>query len=140
MCKISHILFLAITLLLLAATALRAEEIKCNPDGNQMELNQCAWDDYQKADKKLNDTWKKLMAKFKTDKTATAKLKAAQKAWIAFRDAEVEAMFACEPNEVPCWGSMEPMLRNGELQSMTEERTKRLQHYIDEGLGVSLGN
>jgi uncharacterized protein YecT (DUF1311 family) len=113
--------------------------IKCNPNGNQMEMNQCALDDYQAADKKLNDTWKKLMDKFKSDKTATAKLKAAQKAWIAFRDADVEATFACDAKDAPCWGSIEPMLRSGELQALTEARTERLQKYIDNGLGVSLG-
>jgi uncharacterized protein YecT (DUF1311 family) len=125
--------------LLLSATTVTAGNIKCNPDGNQMEMNQCAADDYAAADKKLNATWKKLMAKFEGDKTATAKLKAAQKAWIAFRDAEIAAQFACDDGDVRvCWGSMYPMLVNGELQAMTETRTERLQKYIDDGLGVPM--
>ncbi len=126
--------------LLLSATTVTAGDIKCNPEGNQAELNQCSFDDYKAADKKLNDTWKKLMAKFKSDKTATAKLKAAQNAWIVFRDAEVEAQFACDAKDAPCWGSMEPMLTNEVMQELTEARTARLQKYIDDGLGVSLGN
>jgi len=125
--------------LLLSATTVTAGDIKCKPDGNQMEMNQCAADDYAAADKKLNTTWKKLMAQFKDDKTATAKLKAAQKAWIAFRDAEIAAQFACDEGDVRvCWGSMYPMLVNGELQAMTETRTERLQKYIDDGLGVPM--
>lgn len=124
--------------LLLSATTVTAGDIKCNPEGNQAELNQCSFDDYKAADKKLNDTWKKLMAKFKSDKTATAKLKAAQNAWIVFRDAEVEAQFACDEKDVPCWGSMEPMLRNGVMQELTDTRTVRLQKYIDDGLGVPM--
>lgn len=125
--------------LLLATTAVTAGEFKCKPDGNQAEMNQCAADDYAAADKKLNTTWKKLMAQFKDDKTATAKLKAAQKAWIAFRDAEIAAQFACDEGDVRvCWGSMYPMLVNGELQAMTETRTERLQKYIDDGLGVPM--
>lgn len=118
-----------------------AEDIKCNPSGTQIEMNQCAADDYAAADKKLNATWQKLIAKFKDDKTATTKLKAAQKAWIAFRDAEVAAQFACNDGDVRvCWGSMYPMLLNSELQALTKARTERLQKYIDDGLGVPLGN
>jgi uncharacterized protein YecT (DUF1311 family) len=129
----------AALVLLLSATTVTAGDIKCNPDGNQMEMNQCAADDYAAADKKLNATWKNLMAQFKDDKTATAKLKAAQKAWIAFRDAEIAAQFACDEGDIRvCWGSMYPMLVNGELQAMTETRTERLQKYIDDGLGVPM--
>ena len=134
-------IIVGIALSLLLSTTAFAGDIKCNHDGNQMEMNQCAADDYAAADKKLNATWKKLMEKFKNDKTAIAKLKAAQKAWIAFRDAEVDAMFACDEGDVSvCWGSMYPMLFNSELQSMTETRTERLQKYIDQGLGEPMGN
>lgn len=129
-------LLFAIVLLLCSSMTYAA--FKCNPDGNQAELNQCALDDYQAADKQLNDTWKKLMLKFKNDKTASSKLKIAQKAWLAFRDAEVDAMFACANPVSNCWGSMEPMLRYGELTTLTQERTKRLQKYLSQGLGVPM--
>ena len=132
--------FLVITLLLYAslAHANNNSPFKCNPEGNQAELNQCSLDEYTAADKKLNQTWKKLTLKFKNDKTAITKLKAAQKAWIVFRDAEIEATFACDAGDQTCWGSMEPMLRNGELTALTLARTQRLQKYIDEGLGVPM--
>ena len=136
-------IFTSTTLLLFsvsAATVGSAPAFKCNPNGTQPEINQCAADDYTASDKKLNDTWKSLMAKFKDDKTATAKLKAAQKAWVAFRDAEVEAQFACDDKSGSCWGSMEGMLRNGVLKELTDTRTERLQKYIDDGLGVPMGN
>ena len=102
-----------IILLLFSAItyAANTSAFTCNPAGNQAELNQCALEDYQAADNQLNKTWKKLMAKFTADKTATSKFKAAQKAWIVFRDAEIEAMFACDNKEMNCWGSMEPLLR-----------------------------
>lgn len=130
----------AIVLLLCSSSTYAANNsaFTCNPAGNQAELNQCALEDYQAADKKLNNTWKALMAKFKADKTATSKLKAAQKAWIVFRDTEIEAMFACDNQAMNCWGSMEPMLRYGELTALTQARTERLQKYIDQGLGVSM--
>lgn len=130
---------LGIVLVFFLSTAYAEDSaFKCNPAGNQAELNQCSLDDYTTSDKKLNDTWKKLMLKFKSDKTATAKLKAAQKAWIGFRDAEIEAMFACDAKEQNCWGSMEPLLRYGELTALTKARTARLQKYLTQGLGVPL--
>ncbi|HPY39880.1 MAG TPA: lysozyme inhibitor LprI family protein [Thiolinea sp.] len=136
-------IFLRIALLtFLSMTYAQATEtespFKCNPTGNQSELNQCAFDDYTAADKKLNYTWKQLMNNFKADKTATAKLKAAQKAWLVFRDAEIDAMFACDTKEDNCWGSMEPMQRFYEKAALTEARTARLQHYLNKGLGVAM--
>ncbi len=125
--------------LALAGNVAYAGDLKCNPDGNQLELNQCAADKYDAADKQLNDTWKALMKKLKDDKAATAKLRVAQKAWIAFRDAEVEAQFACAEGDIRvCWGSMYPMLYSAALQELTEERTQRLQKYLKEGLSPSL--
>jgi len=111
---------------------------KCNRNGNQGDLNQCAANDYTASDKKLNNTWKSLMAKFKDEKIVIAKLKTAQKAWIVFRDAEVEAQFACDGDR--CWGSMENMLRSNVLKELTDTRTARLQKYIDDGLGVKMEN
>lgn len=128
---------LLVLIVMSSAAFAQDDTIKCNPEGTQIEMNVCAGEDYQKADKKLNETWKKLMVKFKNDKTATTNLKKAQKAWVAFRDADIEAMFSCASGDGGCWGSMESMLRSGELQAMTEARTKRLQHYIDNGLGSS---
>lgn len=128
---------LLVLIVMSSAAFAQDDTLKCNPEGTQIEMNVCAAEDYQKADKKLNETWKKLMVKFKNDKTATTNLKKAQKAWVAFRDADIEAMFSCASGDRVCWGSMESMLRSGELQAMTEARTKRLQHYIDNGLGSS---
>ena len=128
----------ALVLLLSVTTANAEEQIKCNPNGNQMESTQCAVDEFQASDKKLNDTWKKLMVKFKNDKTATAKLKAAQNAWIVFRDAEVAAIFACDDESGKCWGSIAGQLYNNVLKELTDARTERLQTYIDKGLGVPL--
>jgi uncharacterized protein YecT (DUF1311 family) len=122
-----------------AASAGTAEPaFKCNPNGNQAELSQCAADDYAASDKKLNDTWQALMSIHKHEEKIPAQLKKAQKAWVAFRDAEVEAQFACDGGN--CWGSMEGMVRSGVLKELTDTRTARLQKYIDDGLGVKMGN
>lgn len=121
-----------LALLSTLSTNLSAEG--CNPEGTQMEMNQCAADDYAKADKELNQVWKALMTKEKDNKVYTDKLRAAQRAWIAFRDAEVAAMYACaEDNPRFCWGSMYPLLYNTELATLTEARTATLKRYLENG-------
>lgn len=55
---------------------------------SQMQLNQQAGSELQKADRQLNDVYAKLMAATSAD--WKAKLTQAQVAWIAFRDRECE--------------------------------------------------
>nr|WP_321458103.1 lysozyme inhibitor LprI family protein [uncultured Cohaesibacter sp.] len=50
------------------------------------ELNECAYDDYMKADKELNAEYQSLRNKL--DETGKEILRDAQRAWIPFRDAE----------------------------------------------------
>ena len=127
--------------LLAFSTNLLAEpDIQCNPAGNQMEMNKCAYEDFEKADKALNQTYKALIKKSGDDKTYIKKLRESQRAWIKFRDAELDAMFSCEDENIRiCWGSMIGMLYPAAKQELTEERTKRLQHYIDKGQNNSVG-
>ncbi len=112
---------------------------ECNLEGNQAELNQCALDDYEAADKKLNHTWKALLQKSGDDGGYVKKLRVAQRAWIAFRDAEVAAMFACEEEDMRvCWGSMYPLFYHGAMTELTEQRTSQLQRYLDRGRNLAV--
>lgn len=85
----------------------------------QHEMNQQAYADYKKADAKLNTAYKRLMAKL--SKSRQAKLKAAQVAWLKFRDAE--SVFLASEME---GGSAEPMLHSGAMANLTQKRTKEL--------------
>jgi len=86
---------------------------------SQGAMNQTAYADYQKADKELNRVYKKLTAML--DATGVAKLKKAQRAWLAFRDAEMA--FAGDEMR---GGSAEPLLIYGAATRITEARTKQL--------------
>src|SRR5258708_113995 len=55
---------------------------------NQRELTECVAQEYMKADAKLNDVYKSLLTSL--DREHQLKLKAAQRAWITFRDAECD--------------------------------------------------
>ena len=115
---------------LLFSTQLLAET-KCNPEGNQMELNVCASDDLEKADKALNSAYKELIKLQKDNKSYLKKLKVSQRLWIKFRDAEIETIFACDSNDMRmCWGSMYDLSFHSEMQKLTEERTATLKEYI----------
>jgi len=113
-----------------------AQEPRCNPSGNQAELNACAADDFNKADRELNTTWQALLRKEADDKVFIAKLRAAQKAWLAFRDAELEAHFACKDEDSRvCWGSMEAMSFMMRKKDLTQQRTKMLKDMLEHGHG-----
>ena len=117
------------------ADAYAADFAECNPAGTQLELNACAADDFEIADKELNEVYSELLRVRGDDEVFVQKMRTAQKAWIAFRDAELEALFACaDSNPRICWGSMYPMSYLSEKARLTRERTQALRTILREGL------
>lgn len=111
-----------------------AETIECNNAGTQLELNACALDEFKQADQALNETYAALMKKESKDPTFVRKLRAAQRAWIAFRDAEIDSTYACNEKDARvCWGSMLPLSVSAYKTKLTRERTARLLRILDEG-------
>jgi len=106
--------------LLLTAPAFGGD-IDCRNAMDQSTMNRCADQAYRAADAKLNAAYGKLMAA-QSDDGFKAKLKAAQRAWISFRDAE--CTFETADNE---GGSIHPMVYAGCLTRLTKERTKALE-------------
>jgi uncharacterized protein YecT (DUF1311 family) len=119
----------------LAAVPAHAEDqIDCANAVAQMELNMCAYQDFEKADAELNAVWKEAKTSAgemdsqqdeESMKGAAKALLAALRGWIAYRDG------ACE---LSGWeahgGSMEPMVVSGCLAQMTRARTKELQDFL----------
>lgn len=112
------------------ATPARADDaINCKDPPDQSSMTRCAGIDYEKADKELNKLWPEVKARAEeNDKGASAEdggyakaLLASQKAWIAFRDAECTWQ-----GFVSHGGTMEPMLVNGCLATLTRERIQQL--------------
>ena len=85
----------------------------------QLEMNQEAHRNFEKADKDLNLVYSKLSKAL--DAKRRAKLKEAQRAWLKFRDAE-SAFWASEMEG----GSAYPMLYSGTQANLTKKRTKEL--------------
>jgi len=56
---------------------------------SQMEMTAQSWAEFDKADKELNAVYQKVLKSMEDD-LARKKLIAAQKAWVAFRDAQAD--------------------------------------------------
>jgi uncharacterized protein YecT (DUF1311 family) len=116
---------ITIVALLLAAGAARADEkINCKSgDLNQMELDQCAGRDFTAADAKLNTLYKVMMSKY--DAANGALLKASERAWIAYRDAQCD--FATNGTAGGTINSMEDTIcRTGKTNDRIKELNAQL--------------
>src|SRR5437867_145258 len=91
---------------------------------SQEEMNQQAAKDFDAADAAMNEAYKPFMNKI--DKEAQAKLKSAQRAWVAFRDAQAEL----EADLAARGGSMVPMIYNRTRTEITKARTKELEKLL----------
>ena len=75
---------------------------------SQAEMNRCANEEATRADAELNRVYNKVLAKAAADPEAVAKIKAAEKAWIAYRDGYMDAMYPVA-NKQSEYGSIYPM-------------------------------
>ena len=110
----------AVTWCALAHVALASPQTDpCKTRANQLELTQCADRELAKSDAALNQTYRKLLADLDDDHRPI--LQKAQRAWIAFRDAECDL-----DASVALGGSMHGMLVSDCRAAMTGARVKEL--------------
>lgn len=114
-----------------------AAPVDCGKAITQMDMNRCAGDDFAAADAALNAQWEVTAADMRERDALTqslddgrpgyfAQLLAAQRAWLAFRDAHcASAGYAARG------GSMEPMLVAMCRTQLTRQRTSQLQDLIE---------
>ncbi|MEP7362871.1 MAG: lysozyme inhibitor LprI family protein [Acidobacteriota bacterium] len=92
----------------------------------QSAMTACAAADFQQAESAMQREYKKLLAKANAgNPSAAPKIEAAQRAWLAFRDAQLEAMFAADNKQLE-YGSVYAMCRRIIEKNLTLERTKQL--------------
>lgn len=95
---------------------------------SQSELNKQAGQEYKNADKKLNDVYQLILKDYAANKAFTKNLKDAQRIWIQFRDAQVQAMY---PAAAKSYGSAFPMCRANYLTELTNQRTEALRVWLN---------
>ena len=97
----------------------------------QSEMNRCADLDARTADADLNHVYQALLAKLKGDDNATKKLRAAQRAWLVFRDAHLQELYPADDKQAE-YGSMFPMCYSQAATAITKERTAQLRKMLDD--------
>jgi uncharacterized protein YecT (DUF1311 family) len=85
---------------------------------------------FQQAQKKLDRTYNRVLQEYATDKLFIEKLRASQKAWLAYRDAYIESRFP-EPNKIAEYGSSFRLCSALIVQDFNDRRSKELQQWLD---------
>lgn len=99
----------------------------CADARTQVEMNECAGKESEKADRELNNYYDRLSAKLHGAHKQT--LKAAQLAWVKFRDADCEYQTYLFRD-----GTIYPLLHSSCLTAKTQARTKELRE-SSKGMG-----
>ena len=128
--------FVRIVALLFFAVLASAQNTKQSPEGlpqkgpcdaaaTQLDLNQCAGEEFSKADTHLNHIYANLLKQM--EGPGLQKLKAAERAWIQYRDLHCDAArYEYEG------GSMSPMVFAECMATTTEHRIEDLKAAYDE--------
>ncbi|MER8376643.1 lysozyme inhibitor LprI family protein [Mesorhizobium sp. M1396] len=98
----------------------------CANAQDQATMNECAGKDFAASDKKLNDAYRQIEGRLKDNAASKKLLVNAQRAWVAFRDAECN--FQGGPPETA--GSIRPMVIANCQAGLTEKRLKDFQGYL----------
>lgn len=99
-------------------------------DGTQRAMNESAYMEYVRADKKLNEVYNQIRKEYKNNKKFIEKLIKAEKAWLAYRDAHMEEKFP-EEDTMRYYGSIFPMVYHLELAEVTWHRVIQLYQWLN---------
>jgi uncharacterized protein YecT (DUF1311 family) len=128
-----RLVLIAVLFSVIAASALdQSAESPCwKAATTQSEMNHCADLDARQAEADLNSVYQKPLSKVKADENATNKLRIAQRAWLAFRDAHLQELYPAEDKQKE-YGSIYPMCYSQIATAMTRERTAQLRRMLDD--------
>jgi uncharacterized protein YecT (DUF1311 family) len=93
----------------------------------QASISDCAQLEHQDRDNNLNSSYKALMKKFVANKEFKEKLKKAQRAWISYRDLELDL--------IDQGGSSSSMCRDNRLVQLNKERADYLKSLLEKEEG-----
>ena len=120
-------LFAGLSLGLLTLPALAEPKPDCKNPMTQLDMTICAGRAAQASDRKLNQVYRQVRAGYKGS-SQDDRLVTAQLAWIKFRDAECTVAAGRFEG-----GSMAPMVYAGCIDRLTQQRTRDLKGYLEEG-------
>lgn len=97
----------------------------CGDDGNTRQMIACEQEELARADKKLNEVYRSVVAVVKEDEKKLNLLRDAQRKWIAFRD----ALCRLEGDSAR-GGTLEPLLETACLATQTKDQVRRLEEAL----------
>ena len=121
--KLINSLFSLVLLLMLSTSARSESAEKCDYSGNQAQMNTCAIQDFQVADKQLNLTYKQKMLTL--SKTSKTKLRAEQRAWLKEQKPKCQKA----ANDEAEGGSIWPLVFYTCMQTSTTARNEELKNW-----------
>lgn len=101
-----------------------AQDLDCENASDQATMDECANRSYRASDAKLNKTYRALERK--VSPAGLSKLKAAQRAWLTYRDAQ--CAFNAAGTE---GGSIHPMVLSMCLDALTTAQTEQLDSQLN---------
>jgi uncharacterized protein YecT (DUF1311 family) len=123
-------LLVLLLLITLATPVYGARKNSCYDTAkNQFALNECAARELKAADDELNRVYKEILKRNAKDSVFLDRLKAAQRAWLSFRDAELEALFP-DPEKQVAYGSAYPTCYANWKKKITVQRTQQLRRWL----------
>jgi uncharacterized protein YecT (DUF1311 family) len=126
-------LFLVILLITSGAAAqTNKTQADCTSSPNQGDLNDCAVAKAKSADQEMNRVYRALLAKYKKNAKAVAVFRAAQRAWLRYKDAELRTYGGFSSTEL---GSVYPMCASLRDEEITRERIKWLRAALEQAEG-----
>jgi uncharacterized protein YecT (DUF1311 family) len=105
----------------------------------QTELNEQSCARYKYSDAELNKVYREVLELKQADANLLGRLKAAQWAWMKFRDARLGELFP-DTSPARAYGSMYPSCRCGELEELTRARIAQLREWLDAKEDICAGS
>ncbi|HLG97215.1 MAG TPA: lysozyme inhibitor LprI family protein [Bryobacteraceae bacterium] len=75
--------------------------------GTQTAMHMCAGEEARRTDAELNNVYQKLLLAASNQPSGVEKIKVAERAWISYRDAYINAMYPAE-DKIAAYGSIFP--------------------------------
>lgn len=126
----SSVLFTALLFSIVSANAADSIENCLEKANTQLEINLCDSDELSLADKELNQIYQAVLKKHESNKKFIEKLKNSQRAWLKWRDAEMEAIFP-EKDQPGYYGSSFAGCWVNQLALLTRERSRQLKIWLE---------
>jgi uncharacterized protein YecT (DUF1311 family) len=95
----------------------------------QKDMNEDSCTTLKRSDAKLNQVYREVLKQHEKDLQFQEKFKAAQRAWLSFREAEMKAIFPSSDQRD--YGSVRPLCECDALNALTQARIKQLQEWLD---------